>query len=91
LIKLLLTLLYPLVTAGEHDRGVRVSKVSACPLEIVELVRTGRTATAASLVQAIPNRHEGGVIEIFESYAEGRAALAGFDYARSPARLGQRV
>jgi hypothetical protein len=84
-------LLYPLVTAGEHDRGVRVSKISACPLEIVELVRTGRTATASIPIQAPLDPDEPGVIEIFEPNLEALAALARFDYARSPTTARQRV
>jgi hypothetical protein len=87
-------LLYPLVTAGEHDRGVRVSKVSADRLEIVELVRTGRTGTASVPVQALLNPDEPGVIEIYQPSvggSAGLAGLAGFDYARSPTSPCHRV
>jgi tRNA-Thr(GGU) m(6)t(6)A37 methyltransferase TsaA len=74
-------LLYRLVTAGEHDREVRVSEASTCPLEIIGLVRTGRLTTASTPVQSALNRDEHGVLEVFEPYAEGLAGLAGFDYA----------
>jgi hypothetical protein len=86
-IKLLLTLLYRLVTAGEDDREVRVSEGSTCPLEIIGVVRTNRTVASETPVQSVLNRDEHGVVEIFESYAEGLDGLSGFDYARPPTAM----
>jgi tRNA (adenine37-N6)-methyltransferase len=55
--------------------------VLACPLPAIGVVRSARTSTESTPVQASLNRTERGTVEIFEPYAEGLAGLDGFDYA----------
>jgi tRNA-Thr(GGU) m(6)t(6)A37 methyltransferase TsaA len=52
-----------------------------CPLETIGVVRSSRTSSERTPVQAALNRGEHAVIEVFEAYAEGLAGLDGFDYA----------
>ena len=52
-----------------------------CPLDIIGVVHTARTATEATPVQSSLNQDEHGVLEIFEPFAEGLAGLDGFDHA----------
>jgi tRNA (adenine37-N6)-methyltransferase len=48
---------------------------------VIGVVRTGRSTTERTPVQAALNRTEHGVVEIFEPYADGLSGLDGFDYA----------
>jgi tRNA-Thr(GGU) m(6)t(6)A37 methyltransferase TsaA len=52
-----------------------------CPLEVIGVVRTARTAVESTPVQSALNRGEQGTVEIFERYADGLAGLDGFDFA----------
>lgn len=56
------------------DRGV-------CPLPVIGVVRSGRTATENTPVQAAMNPDERAVVELDPRYREGLAGLEGFDYA----------
>ncbi len=51
------------------------------PLQVLGVVRTGRTELEDTPIQAGVNRGEHGTIEIDEAYADGLDGLAGFDYA----------
>src|SRR5262249_34243019 len=51
-----------------------------CPLEVIGIVRTGRTAPASTPVQSSLNRAEHGVVDVLEPYVEGLSGLAEFDY-----------
>jgi tRNA (adenine37-N6)-methyltransferase len=52
-----------------------------CPLPVIGVVRTTRTARQHTPVQAALNRSEQGTLEVAEEYAAGLADLDGFDYA----------
>jgi tRNA (adenine37-N6)-methyltransferase len=53
----------------------------ACPLDVIGVVRTGRTTPESTPVQAALNRQEHGTVDIFQPFVEGLAGLEGFDYA----------
>lgn len=52
-----------------------------CPLPVIGVVRTARTAREHTPVQAALNRSEHGTLEVAEPYAAGLDDLDGFDYA----------
>jgi tRNA-Thr(GGU) m(6)t(6)A37 methyltransferase TsaA len=58
-----------------------VSIALACPLEVIGVVRTQRSAIETRPVQAALNRSERGSVEIYERFVEGLQGLDGFDYA----------
>jgi hypothetical protein len=64
--------------------GVHMSRaIAVCPLDVIGVVRTGRSVTGHAPVQAALNRAETGTVEIFVAYADGLSGLAGFDPARA--------
>ena len=54
---------------------------STDPLQVIGIVRTARTRTETTPVQAALNRAEQGTVEIFEPFAAGLSGLEEFDYA----------
>ncbi|HEY7222485.1 MAG TPA: tRNA (N6-threonylcarbamoyladenosine(37)-N6)-methyltransferase TrmO [Micromonosporaceae bacterium] len=52
----------------------------ACPLEVIGVIQSGRTAAESTPIQAALNRDEVATIELYEPFAEGLLGLAGFDY-----------
>jgi tRNA-Thr(GGU) m(6)t(6)A37 methyltransferase TsaA len=55
--------------------------VLPCPLTVIGVVRSARSRTEDTPVQAALNRTELATIEIHEPFAEGLQGLAEFDYA----------
>src|SRR5262245_7235755 len=53
----------------------------SCPLEVIGIVRTGRSAIESTPIQANLNEREHGVVELYEAFADGVSGLEGFDYA----------
>jgi tRNA-Thr(GGU) m(6)t(6)A37 methyltransferase TsaA len=51
------------------------------PLDVIGVVRTGRTSPESTPVQSSLNQDEHGLLEIFEPFVEGLSGLEGFDYA----------
>lgn len=52
-----------------------------CPLNVIGVVRSARSATEHTPVQSSLNRAEEATIEIAEPYVDGLAGLEDFDYA----------
>jgi tRNA (adenine37-N6)-methyltransferase len=48
---------------------------------VIGVVRSSRSTTESTPVQAALNRSEEGTLEVFEKYTEGLSGLDGFDYA----------
>ncbi|HKS97974.1 MAG TPA: tRNA (N6-threonylcarbamoyladenosine(37)-N6)-methyltransferase TrmO [Rugosimonospora sp.] len=48
---------------------------------MIGIVRTGRTSPESTPVQSSLNRHEHGILDVFEPFVEGLSGLEGFDYA----------
>lgn len=61
---------------GHTDRVVL-----PCPLPMIGTVRTCRTDTESTPIQAGLNRTETGVVDILPPYVEGLLGLDGFDFA----------
>jgi len=69
------------VLAKAVRKGVEVSEASlTCPLEVIGVVRSGRTSTESTPIQSSLNRDEVGTVELFAPYGEGVSGLDGFDY-----------
>jgi tRNA-Thr(GGU) m(6)t(6)A37 methyltransferase TsaA len=57
-----------------------VPNALACPLEVIGVARTQRSAIESTPVQAALNTSERGSVEIYEPFVEGLSGLDGFDY-----------